>query len=111
MSKLHPYNPPTIPQQKKVPPVPVKIEGELEYNVEKVIDSRMRRGHLEYLVKWDGYTSEHNTWEPEANLLPRSKKGVPDTKPGILVESIRTPWTLPGVHKDFGRTEPGLLQD
>jgi hypothetical protein len=78
VSELHPYNPPTIPQQKKVPPLLVEIEGELEYDVEKVIDSRMRRGHLEYLVKWDGYTSEHNTWEPEANLLPRSKKAVQD---------------------------------
>jgi hypothetical protein len=78
VSKLHPYNPPTIPQQKKVPPKPVEIEGKLEYDVEKVINSRMRWGRLEYLVKWDGYTSENNTWEPETNLLPRSKKSIQD---------------------------------
>jgi hypothetical protein len=94
VSKLHPYNPPTIPQQKKVPPMPVEIEGELEYDVGKVIDSRMRRGRLEYLVKWEGYTSEHNTWEPETNLLPRSKKSIQDfhkSHPGAprRIESVR----------------------
>src|SRR6202142_436318 len=75
VSKLHPYNAPTVPNQKKVPPEPVEIEGELEYDVEKIIDSRMRRGRLEYLVKWEGYTTEHNTWEPESNLT-HAKKSI-----------------------------------
>ena len=26
------------------------------------------RGQRQYLVKWKGYTDEHNTWEPKKNL-------------------------------------------
>ena len=49
------------------PPEPVEIEGEPEYEVEEVLDSRLKQGKLEYLVKWSGYTEDHNTWEPKAN--------------------------------------------
>jgi hypothetical protein len=50
------------------PPPPVEIEGELEYEVEQILDSQLFRGKLQYLVKWVGYTEEHNTWEPAENL-------------------------------------------
>ena len=49
------------------PPEPIEIEGEPEYKVEEVLDSRLKRGKLEYLVKWSGYTKDYNTWEPEEN--------------------------------------------
>lgn len=40
-----------------------------EYEVEEVVRSRMDpQGHREYLVKWKGYTTKNNTWEPEENL-------------------------------------------
>ncbi len=29
---------------------------------------QLRRSQLEFLVKWQGYPSEENTWEPWANL-------------------------------------------
>eukprot|EP00105_Crassostrea_gigas_P017083 XP_011434720.1 PREDICTED: chromobox protein homolog 1 isoform X1 [Crassostrea gigas] len=43
-------------------------EEEEEYTVEKVVDSRMKGGRKEYLLKWKGYPDSENTWEPEANL-------------------------------------------
>ena len=39
------------------------------YVVDKVVDMRIKQGEVEYRVKWQGYTSQYNTWEPEAHLL------------------------------------------
>jgi hypothetical protein len=50
------------------PPSPELIDGEEEYVVEKILDSRMFRQHLQYLVKWDGYGAEGNTWEYSENV-------------------------------------------
>jgi len=40
-----------------------------EYEVEKIIEKRVRKGKVEYLVKWKGWDNpDDNTWEPVANL-------------------------------------------
>lgn len=47
------------------------MEGEYElYNVEKIIDRRFspKRKKTFYLIKWEGYTEDDNSWEPEENL-------------------------------------------
>ena len=68
-STLHPYRPPKFAsQEKELPPPPMLVGGALEYEVETILDSRLCHGKLEYLVKWEGYPSEDNTWEPEGNL-------------------------------------------
>ncbi|XP_055709660.1 chromobox protein homolog 1-like isoform X2 [Phlebotomus papatasi] len=43
-------------------------EGENEYQVESIIDRRVKKGRVEYYIKWEGYSSEENTWEPIDNL-------------------------------------------
>lgn len=50
------------------PLAPDIIAGEEEYEVEQVLDSKVFGKQLKYFVKWKGYNSGHNTWEPEKNL-------------------------------------------
>ncbi len=44
------------------------------FDVERILDHRFekQRGRaapkLQYLVKWEGYDAEHDSWEPEVNL-------------------------------------------
>jgi len=54
--------------QKKIPPSPVEVASEKEYEVEEILDRQERRGKTKYLVKWKGYMTEENTWEGIENL-------------------------------------------
>ena len=36
--------------------------------VEKILDHRMRKGRIEYFVKWANQDDEENSWEPEAHF-------------------------------------------
>jgi len=38
------------------------------YEVEDILDEAISKGRKFYLVKWKGYTEDHNSWEPKANL-------------------------------------------
>uniref|UniRef100_A0A1B0CDS6 Chromo domain-containing protein n=2 Tax=Lutzomyia longipalpis TaxID=7200 RepID=A0A1B0CDS6_LUTLO len=39
------------------------------YAAERIIQKRIRKGKVEYRVKWKGWSQRHNTWEPEENIL------------------------------------------
>jgi hypothetical protein len=51
-------------------PPPLVVDGELEYQVEEILDHRAKRVgrgvRTEVLVKWAGYTE--TTWEPLASV-------------------------------------------
>ncbi len=47
-----------------------KVERILDFRVRRVRAGRRFRNIREYLVKWTGYSSEHNSWEPEKNFTP-----------------------------------------
>ena len=67
VSRVRPYKP-QVKGQKKIPPKPVIIKGEEEFEVEKIINKRMVRGREKFLVRWKGYTVEEDTWESRENL-------------------------------------------
>jgi hypothetical protein len=50
------------------PPPPVLVDGEDEYVVEEILNSRFHRRRLEYFVKWKGYDVGHNMWVPHYNI-------------------------------------------
>lgn len=39
-----------------------------EYDVEAIVDTKLKNGKRFYLVKWDGYPESEKTWEPEHHL-------------------------------------------
>ncbi|CAL8333554.1 unnamed protein product [Lota lota] len=43
--------------------------GEHVFAVESIEKKRNRKGRVEYLVKWRGWSPKYNTWEPEENIL------------------------------------------
>jgi hypothetical protein len=51
-----------------LPPPPEIIEGEEEYLVEEILDSKMFRGKLKFKIKWEGYGPEHDSWEYAAEV-------------------------------------------
>jgi len=73
--------------QKKIPPPPVKVAGEKEYEVEEILDRQERRGKTKYLVKWKGYTAEENTWEGLENLKNAMEK-IEEFEKGRFEEEI-----------------------
>ncbi|XP_076853371.1 chromobox protein homolog 8a [Brachyhypopomus gauderio] len=43
--------------------------GERVFAAESITKRRIRRGRMEYLVKWRGWSHKYSTWEPEENIL------------------------------------------
>jgi hypothetical protein len=56
-------------------PTPELIDGEEEYSVEKILDSRHfgRRRRLQYLVKWEGYPDADNMWVDKDDIFADDK--------------------------------------
>jgi hypothetical protein len=74
VSKLKPFQADTMynRNQSMTRPPPDIIDGEEEYEVERILDKRIRRqgrgSRMEYLVKWKGYPEYESTWERESHL-------------------------------------------
>ena len=80
--KLRPFIEDRSMHPEEVPPPPdLDDDGELQYEVEEVLDSRRnkrRRNLLEYKVHWKGYPREDDSWLPHSELQ--------DTAPELLQE-------------------------
>ena len=76
-SLLEPYQASLWAGRMQELPPPVEVERELEYEVHEILDSKMERRRLFYLVDWVGYGPEERTWEPATNV-EHTKNAVAD---------------------------------
>jgi len=67
VSRIHRYIG-QVEGQRKEQPAPVIIEGEEEWEVERILNKRQVRGKDKYLVHWKGFMAESDTWEGRENL-------------------------------------------
>lgn len=65
---LEPYHPNRIQGRTQPPPPPEVIEEENEYEIGEILDSRIIRRKLQYLVHWKGYGEHERTWEPVEHM-------------------------------------------
>lgn len=72
--ELKPFIPNDVtkfPQREPERPGPeLNDDNEVIYEVEEIRNHRLFRRQPQYLVKWKGWPSSDNTWEPAKHLLP-----------------------------------------
>ena len=75
VSLLKPYHPPitSLPSSSQpavdVSPLPLLLEEGPVYAIREILDSRRRRGRLEYLIDWEGYGPEDRAWVPRDDIM------------------------------------------
>ena len=56
-------------------PPPIQVDGVPEFEVQAVLDSRIRRRTLQYFVDWVGYDESNRSWE-RAHALNNATEAV-----------------------------------
>ena len=82
VSLLEKFHDNKIEGRSQIRPEPEEIEGEREYEVERILQSEIRekrqgrrkKKSLFYLVKWKGYPNDECTWEPGIHLTNAHKE-------------------------------------
>ncbi|MBW0497144.1 hypothetical protein O181_036859 [Austropuccinia psidii MF-1] len=89
VSLLEPVKKSSIPNKNQLPPPPILVEEQEEWEVAQVLVSKLKRGKLWHLLKWKGFSEDpgRTTWEPAPNLtsspdLVRNFHSLYPGKPG-----------------------------
>src|SRR5258705_2633835 len=110
--RLRPYIPNEIPSRRTpTPPPPVITKGTIEYEVAKILDSRIRRGRTQYLISWKGYPTEDKSWEPASMItedVPTLVKRFHADHPSA-VQAMCTATSLLGFHHPPETVQDPLL--
>ncbi|MBW0525201.1 hypothetical protein O181_064916 [Austropuccinia psidii MF-1] len=95
VSLFEPVKQSTIQNQHQLSPPPVIVEEREEWEVAQVLNSKLKRGKLWYLVEWKGCSEdpEITTWEPASNLnnspdLVKSFHSLYPDKPGPITSRV-----------------------
>ncbi|CUS12179.1 unnamed protein product, partial [Tuber aestivum] len=83
---LEPYREDPSGRRTKEVPVPEIVDNEASYDIEAVIDSRwygnmkakFPNRFVQYLVSWEGYGTEENSWEPYEMLEDTGLQAMKD---------------------------------
>ena len=73
ISMLEPSTPNEFLNRTEILPLPIIINGEMEFEISEILDSKIDKCckcRLQYLVKWSGYegTDEETSWIPASEL-------------------------------------------
>ena len=81
---LERYRTSSEPSWQQRPPSPEPIDGEENWVVRAIVDSRKnnrKKGKpTEYLVLWEGYPDEEATWEPYENIKGTADEALEEFK-------------------------------
>lgn len=87
VKRYTPTNPDKFPDRNiSAPPLPELIDGEDEWEIEAIVDSRGSQQSREYRVRWKGFPPEQDTWLSEVAL-----RNAPDLLQEYL--SSKNKWT------------------
>ena len=77
---LEPYRVSREESRRKRPPTPEPIDGEVNYVVREIVESRRdnrKKGKpIEYFVLWEGYSDEEGTWETYDKLRGTAEEAL-----------------------------------
>ncbi|SGY11864.1 BQ5605_C011g06299 [Microbotryum silenes-dioicae] len=57
-----------FPGREATEPASVVVQGNEEWEVDRIVDEKGKGKRKRYLVKWKGWADSDNTWEPQAHL-------------------------------------------
>ena len=91
-SLLTPYKETPTNGQRYQEPVPELVDGQPEWEVERILGARKRRNQLQYLVRWKGFSEAHNSWEPLTHINADQRiKEFYQSNPLAIQKGIKEP--------------------
>ena len=72
-------------------------DGNPLFEIERILERKKSGNSFQYLIKWQGYPDEDNSWEPKANILGKAAKQ--------MMQEIDRKSKLLAKPKDTGVTE------
>ena len=82
-------------------------DGHRVYRVERLLAARHRGRSREYLVRWHGYTAEHDSWEPASSILDPNLIAALDIQASPRTQQQTAPTRGKRPRSDEGRGPEG----
>ncbi|XP_043090014.1 uncharacterized protein LOC122340524 [Puntigrus tetrazona] len=90
VSRLKPVVSSSLSPAQKPAPAARIINGQPAYTVRRLVDSRLVRGKVQYLVDWEGYGPEERSWVPARDILDPELISVFHRSQRIHQENVRS---------------------